>query len=237
MGLSPAASFAAQAGEAPPASAPVPALTAEAQANLPAARNIASALLPPGIYRKMMTTTFDGMMQAMTSQMSTMPLRQFLASAGVDQRDVDTASPETMSKVMQVVDPAHDERMKRVISALGDFMAEMMDKYEPAVRDGLAEAYARRFSSAQLADLARFFETPTGSAYAREAMLIQTDPAIMSRMMNMMPDMMKRAPEMGAAMEKATKGLPAPRAYKDLSQQERQHIAELLGIDPKKMKS
>ena len=31
MGLSPAASFAAQAGEAPPASAPVPALTAEAQ--------------------------------------------------------------------------------------------------------------------------------------------------------------------------------------------------------------
>src|SRR3546814_3041507 len=53
------------------------------------------------------------------------------------------------------------------------------DLMEPPMRDGLAKAYARKFTGAQLTDLNSFLATPTGKLYAGEWMALQADPEVM----------------------------------------------------------
>ncbi len=50
----------------------------------------------------------------------------------------------------------------------------------PAMYDAMAAAYARRFSTEQLSELQRFFETPTGRAYGEQAATIMSDPDVMA---------------------------------------------------------
>ncbi len=215
---------------------PVAAPAQDISATLPLATRIADRLLPKGIYREMMSSTFDRMTSSMMNSMGEIPLRTFLKASGVDDGAVSDADPATLNQVMSILDPYFTERNDRGMKAMTSLIVEMMEKYEPAVREGVAEAYARRFTAAQLTDLERFFATPTGSAYAAQSMLIYTDPAVMDRMMAMMPKMMEDAPRMVAAMQEATKDLPKPRTYKDLSAEERNRLADMLGIDPRKMK-
>lgn len=221
---------------APPAHAQEAPAATNLSATLPAATRIADRLLPKGIYREMMSGTFDRMMNSLMESVGDVPLRAFIKAAGVDDSAAAGAKPATLNQVMAILDPYHRERTERGMKAMTGLMVDMMDRYEPAVREGVAEAYARRFTPAQLADLERFFATPTGSAYAGQSMLIYSDPAVMNRMMAMMPEMMQQMPQMVAAMQDATKDLPKARTYKDLSADERKQLAELLGIDPRKMK-
>jgi Uncharacterized protein conserved in bacteria (DUF2059) len=215
---------------APAAAAPVD------PASLAAATRIAGAMLPDGTYRKMMSGTLDKMMSGMFDKVGDMPLREILIASGMKEEDVPPIQPGALKQVMTIIDPAYRERMDLGMKAMMSGMIDMMAKYEPAVRDGLAEAYARRFSPTQLGEIERFFGTPTGKEYAAQSMLVYTDPAVMDRMIAIMPEMMKEMPKMIGAMTEATKDLPKQRTYKDLTKAERAKIADLLGIDPKKMK-
>jgi uncharacterized protein YycO len=67
-------------------------------------------------------------------------------------------------------------------------------------------------------------------------MMLSADPAVMSRMQNMMPKIMQQMPAMLNAMQEATKDLPKRKQYKDLTPAERAKLASLLGLDPKTMK-
>ena len=218
--------------QTPPAA--TPAAAAADPAALAAATRIAGALLPDGTYRKMMSGTLDRMMSGMMDQMGNLPMREILMAAGMDETDMPKIAPDAMKQVMAITDPNFKQRMDLGMKAMMGSMVDLMSKYEPAVRDGLSEAYARRFTRAQLDDLERFFATPTGKDYAAQSMLIYADPAVMNRMMAMMPDMMKEMPKMIGAMADATKDLPKPRKYTDLTKAERDRISTLLGIDPKK---
>lgn len=222
--------------------APVPA-TAQTTATAPtdaaavaSAKRIAGALLPDGTYRKMMSGTFDKMMSGMVDQMGNLPMRDIVIAAGAKEEDVPKFSPDAIKRVMEITDPVFKQRMDLGFKAMMGSMVDMMSKYEPTVRDGLSEAYARRFTPTQLGDLERFFATPTGKEYAAQSMLIYTDPAVMDRMMAMMPEMMKEMPKMVGAMTEATKNLPKQRKYSELTKTERQQITDLLGLDPKKIK-
>jgi len=207
--------------------------TAES-ATLASATRIAGVLLPDGTYRKMMSGTFDKMMSQMMDQMGNLPMRDIMLAAGMKEDEVPNFAPDTMKQVLAITDPAFKQRMDLGMKAMMSGMTDMMSKYEPAVREGLAEAYARRFSPNQLTELEQFFATPTGKEYAAQSMLIYTDPAVMNRMMAMVPELMKEMPRLVGAMTEATKDLPAPRKYTQLNDDERQRIATLLGIDPKR---
>ncbi len=206
----------------------------------PAARasatRIAGALLPDGTYRKMMSGTFDKMMSGMIDQVGNLPMREIVVAMGMPEDQVPNLAPDAMKQIMEITDPVFKQRMDIGMKAMMGSMVDLMSKYEPAVREGLSEAYARRFTPTQLADLERFFATPSGAAYAAESMLVYTDPAVINRMMAMMPEMMKEMPKMVGAMTEATKDLPKQRKYSDLTQAERDRIATLFGIDPKKAK-
>lgn len=70
----------------------------------------------------------------------------------------------------------------------------------PALRTAMARAYARRFTEAQLNEIAAFFDTPTGRLYAEQAPTIMGDPDIVAAQRAMMTQAMQGVAERAQAM-------------------------------------
>ena len=67
-----------------------------------------------------------------------------------------------------------DEFMTRQMARTTDTLRASL----PGMVDAMARAYARRFDVAQMAEVRRFFETPTGRAYMQASTTIMADPDI-----------------------------------------------------------
>jgi hypothetical protein len=113
----------------------------------------------------------------------------------------------------------------------------VMGRYEPAIRDGLAEAYANDLSLTELTDLSHFLQTPSGAAYAAKALVIQSDPAVVAKMQAIMPEIFKAMPAIMEKVQAATADLPKPKTAADLTEADRAQLAKLLGVDPAKLKT
>jgi len=210
---------------------PAPAAAPIEPARLAAAKTVAAKLLPAGTYRTMMDGTLTQMMSGMTDQMMDLPLRDIMGMTGQSEADLKKLGPATLKQVMAIVDPAFQQRTKLLMDTMMPEIIDLMETMEPQVRDGLAEAYARRFSVAQLGELNRFFETPTGAQYAGQSMLVYTDPAVMSRMQAMTPELMKAMPGIIEKVKIASAKLPAPRKKEELTKADKKRLAALLGTD------
>jgi hypothetical protein len=203
---------------------------------LATARRIADKLLPDGSYRKMMDGTLDQMIGSISQQFLDIPARDIAGIAGVGEEQLSQMGSASIREIATIMDPAFEERMALVSKTMMPDLIDMMSKMEPQIRDGLTEAYAARFDQAQLAELDAFFATPTGGKFAGESMLIYTDPALLSRMQTMMPEMMKAMPAMMQKVMKAGEALPKARTIKQLSESERNRLAALLGVPSSKLK-
>lgn len=216
-----------QAQEAVPSSADAAAVD---PARLKAAETVVDHIFPTGTYARMMNGTFQTMLKSAVKGAGDMPLREIAAVSGANEEELAKLGESTLNQIMEVYDPAYKQRLNVMMDAMSVELGKLMPVFEPAMREGLAEAYAKRFTTEQMADLNRFFETPSGKAYAADSMLVFMDPAVMERMQKAMPEIMKQMPAMIGAMEKASASLPKPRTYKDLTQPERAKLAKLLGI-------
>jgi hypothetical protein len=203
---------------------------------LATARRIAGKLLPDGSYRKMMDGTLDQMIGGISKQFLDIPARDIAGLAGIGEDQLSKMGTASLREIATIMDPAFEERMGLISKTMMPDMIDLISKMEPQVRDGLAEAYAARFDQAQLTELDAFFNTSTGTKYAAESLLVYTDPAMLSRMQTMMPEMMKAMPAMMQKVVKAGESLPKPKTVSQLSQAERKRLAELLGVDPAKLK-
>ncbi|KKC25850.1 DUF2059 domain-containing protein [Sphingomonas sp. SRS2] len=56
----------------------------------------------------------------------------------------------------------------------------------PSLLDAMARAYARRFSTEQLADISAFFRTPSGRAYVAQSATMMSDPDVQAAQRAMM---------------------------------------------------
>lgn len=204
--------------------------TAADPARVRAARPVVDKIFPVGTYRRMMGETMSKMMDGMMDSMMKMPIAQFARIGGVPQDRLAALDDTSMQEISIILDPHFRERTKSGMDAMMASMTDMMDGFEPNVRDALTRAYARKFYNRQLGELTAFFKTPTGDLYARQSMMMFMDPEIMGEMQALMPEMMKKMPEMAAKAEAATKNLPPPRKIADLSQEERGRLAKLLGV-------
>jgi hypothetical protein len=200
-------------------------------------RSIAARLLPDGSYQKIMGGSFSHMMDGMTEQMMSMPMAQIIRMSGLSPTQAPKMGTATMHQIMEIVDPAFEQRMHIMMPIMMQQMGQLMGRYEPALRDGLAEAYARHLTLAQLTDLDRFLQTPSGSAYAAQAMEIQTDPAVIAKMQAVMPEIFKAMPAIMEKVQAATASLPKPKTAADLTDADRAQLAKLLGVDPAKLKT
>lgn len=216
-------------------SAPV-AQEAVSPAKLALGRAIAARLLPDGTYQQMMSGTFAQLMGSMTDQMADVPLAPFLRASGLSQEDVAKLGSTTIREVLDIIDPVYDQRMKLMMPVMLQQMGEIMGGFEPEMREGLAEAYAARFTDQQLTDIAAFLETPSGRVFAAQNLTVATDPAVLKRMQAMMPRMMQGMPAVMAKALAATEGLPKAKTLKTLTAEDRAQLAKLLGIESGKLK-
>jgi len=212
------------------AAAPAFAQDAPDPARLAAARTTVDAIFPNGTYARVMDKTMDSIMGSMMQSAQQIPLRDLAAMSGRSDADLAGLGDGTLKEVLAILDPAFDQRMDRTMRVMMGEMGKLMTQAEPAMRDGLASAYAKRFTAPQLAELNAFFATPTGKAYAADSMVIFMDPEVMKKMQEFVPAMMKAMPAIVDKAKAATAGLPEPRKPRDLSKAERERLAGLLGI-------
>ena len=215
--------------------APVQAVP-EDPAALALARGIVVKIVPDGTYRKVMQGPMDQMMGSMTKQMLNVPIRQFLAGTSVPQDQIAKLNNVSMRDIMTILDPAFDERTHIAMSTVMAAMGDVLSKYEPQLREGIARAYVHNFTLQQLTEIERFFSTPTGTAYAQRMMGLMSDPAVKASMEEMMPAVIQAIPAAAQKAEAATASLPKAKKIEDLTEADRARLAKLLGVDPAELK-
>lgn len=214
------------------AAEPAPSVAAVDPARLAVAKQTVDYVFPAGTYGRMMGETMDKLMDSVMDSTMRMPLKDLAGLGGVEP---ETLSEGSLAEMMAIYDPAYKERMRLSTRTMMDETMTLMARFEPAIRDGLATAYARRFDAAQLAEMNRFFATPTGRAYAADAYLIMMSPDVMEKMQAFMPEMMKAMPAIVEKVKGATDTLPKPRTYADLSGAEKAKLARILGLSPQEL--
>jgi hypothetical protein len=205
-------------GLAQPAQTKAPPAAAQSidPARLTLARQTVEYVWPLGTYQRMMSASVDQMMDSMMNGMFDMKLGDMVPS-GQEMTEEDRKIAETtMREAILKKDPHFEERMRITNKVMMGEMGAVLGKMEPAIREGLAKAYAKKFDIRQLTDLNGFFQTPTGRVYAAESILLFTDPEMMTAMTGSMPELMKSMPAIIEKVKKATAHVPEPpKADKD----------------------
>ena len=199
-------------------------------AKLAVSRKIADRLIPPGTLKRVMGTTMDSVMGNMLDSVMDMPVKDLARMTGMEEDKLSELNQGSLKEVMAILDPSFKERTRSGMNAMMSEMGNLMATMEPDMRDGMAEAYANQFSTQELADLDLFFNTPTGIAFAAKSMTLQTDPAFMKRMKALVPKIMEAMPVMVKKAESATAALPKARTVDQLSDDEKKKLAGLLGV-------
>lgn len=209
---------------------PAEPLTPEQEARLPMAQAVVAHIFPPGTYARMMDEMMGPMMDSILGSMAQIPVAQLAAIAGMEQAQVAAMGEAQLGEVMAIVDPVYERRNAVASDVMMEMMGDVMKRIEPSYREGLARAYAVRFEPSDLTELERFFQTPVGSRYAAESMLIYADPQVMSAMNEVMPAVLEMMPAMMEQMQQRMADLPEPRKMSELSDAELQRLSELLGV-------
>lgn len=222
------APLAAQVQPAPAPGADVQSVDPELLAK---AQPIASVILPDGTMERMMGPMMQKMMAPMMDGMTKMPIREFLKVGGMDPDKADSLGEGTMEEMMAIIDPSFRKRMDVIVNTMMPAMGRFMGRYEPEMREGMAEAFAYRYNAAELDQIAAFLKTPIGAKFGAGFMQLATDPHYLGRMQKIMPDMLRAMPEIMKSSEAELAKLQKPRSYKDLTKAERGRLTALLGAD------
>ncbi len=227
-----ALAFAAPALAAPAAQpAPAPAVDALTDAaRLAAAQSVANTVFPDGTYKRIMGTAMSKLMDGMLGSMMKMPVRDVAAMTGLSRDRLSQLSDGSMTEVAAIIDPHFRDRTKLMMDTMFASMGDLMSQFEPKLRAALTRSFARKFDLQELTAISGFFATPTGGKFAADYMTMFMEPEIMGEMQGMMPEMMKKMPELIGPAIKAAEQLPPARKFSDLSAAEQGRLAELLGM-------
>jgi hypothetical protein len=163
------------------------------------AEKVVAALVPNGIYGRIMRDQFPRMMDMMMARMS-----------GMSPADLGQTGEGTVGEAARKKDPHFEERMRIMTRVMGEEMGTLFGAMEPRVRVGLSRAFARKFTVAQLSDMQAFFATPSGAAFASEYLALFADPEFVGEMAGAAPEMIKMMPAIMEKVEAATAHLPPP---------------------------
>jgi hypothetical protein len=174
-------------------------------ARLALAREIARAFWPDGTIKQLM-----GSMSGMQSGMMKDLFDKSPKDLGVeDAKEGD----KTLGQLVREKDPHFEERLAISNRVMSEEIGKVMGEMEPQLRETVAELYARRFSKAELEDIAAFFRTPSGKSYGAQLLPMMSDPEYLKAMTGLMPKVMQAMPGLVDKVKKATAHLPpAPEA-------------------------
>lgn len=146
-------------------SAPAAAVNAPVDpARLVEARKLIEDIVPP----QKRDAMIDGIVRPMMANMREAMMRS------PDMTELFKQHPAMRDQMLQFL----DSETERSLGIAHDTM--------PALFDAMATAYARQFTLDQLADMQRFFTSPTGRVYIERVPAVMSDPAIMAAQRVMM---------------------------------------------------
>ncbi len=204
-------------------------LTPEQEALLPVATEMARRIMPEGSFRTAMRETIDPMMTVIIGNLDSNPRVRLAEISGVGEGDLESLSDAEAQEALDIFDPQYAARNERITRAVTAMMGKLLEAVEPAYREGMARALARRFSEAEMRELLAFFATPTGGKFAAQSFLVQYDPQLMGVMEAMGPAAVKLVPELTEEFAAIEKDLGGSRDFSQLSGAERSRAARLIG--------
>ena len=148
-------------------------------ARLALAQQTTAALIPAGSIEKMVDNLYGKMFKTFMGEFGGQSDLLLSIKTGVETEQIAALDEVTKGQVADMFDPHRKERDEQITRVIKPLISEALGDMEPPMRDGLAKAYARKFTGAQLTDLNRFLATPTGNLYASEWMALQADPEVM----------------------------------------------------------
>lgn len=206
------------------------ALPPAAAARLQPASITASKLLPNGTMARMMDNMVGTFMKAFTALPDSFGDMRLSMNTGVESKKLKTLTPAKREAIADLFDPHRAARAEQLNQVLTPFFKSIFAEMEPAMRAGMARAYARRFNADQIAAINAFFATPAGEQFAADTLVLQADREVMAALIKAMPAMLPKMIEKGTAVEKDLKTLPKERTLSDLNDQELGRLAALLDV-------
>ncbi len=192
-------------------STPVSAAPAD-PAHRAAAERVAARIWPDGTWQRQMDSMMDGFFSTMIASIgdsataiTTDMTSDIYGKTSKEARQASSTDGAGAATSAGVTAAEMDRFFQATMRAMGPIMAEI----EPSVRAGIAASAARRFTTEQLVEIDGFFSTPTGSAYAAQAMTMLTDPEILQATMQVMPRMIESMPQIMEQVAAET-GIPNP---------------------------
>lgn len=201
----------------------------------------ARTLVAPITQRSSLEKTFEslyGRMFTSFSDISTKADRaKLLRIIGVPEEQIAHISDADLNRVSDILNPhraAQEQYLRAAVRPLAD---EVYTVLQPAMQEGLARAYARRFTNAEMTEVNNFFQTPTGGAFASELLALQSNPEVIVSMLRAAPDLITRIQKLAPQLEASFSAMPQPRDLHQLSDREQKQIADILKINVKKVKA
>lgn len=179
-------------------------------ARLAAARGAMTTMFPKGAYAAAMT----GFMNKTMDRVLDMSEADFAGMFPEEQKKDKKAKPpstEPLRAKLAREEPNFDAKLAAVRAFAGTMLTKIGDVAEPKFRDGMARALARKFDTAQLAQINAFLATPTGAAYGQEMVGLWFEPDVMRGAFQLFPEMIRMMPELAgdaAALEAQIKDKP-----------------------------
>jgi hypothetical protein len=207
---------------------PAEPLTPEQQARLPQATRIITRMIPEGTLGEMMGGMFDKLMNPMMAAFDAPASATVQKGIGVSPASEGLTEEQT-AEIAALLDPAYAERHAREMSVMPTMMRDMMTVMEPSMRKAMSELYAINFTQKELDDIEAFFQTDSGTAYARKSFTMSSDPRIISASMEALPQMMGAFSDIEKKIAAVTADLPPKRSFDELSGADKAKIAKLTG--------
>ena len=163
-----------------------------------------------------MARIFDNMLSqkpdSYASSMLDLTLSQLAGMAGMPLPSaLGGDSNLTLRQMAAKNDPNFEPRMAAIHDVVVAEIVRLSPRFEPQVRDGLAQSMARRFTADQLKDMNRFLTTPAGQAFADNSYLMWLDPAVFRSMLGTVPGLVGEMPGVMARVKAASDRFPFPK--------------------------
>lgn len=205
-------------------------------AQLALAKKTTGALVPTGSLEKMMDNLYGKLFRGLLGEFGGVSDLMLSYKTGVESDKIAALDQPTRDKIADIFDPNRKAREEQIMANVKPIMSEVLRDLEAPMRDGMAAAFARKFSADQLTQMNAFFATPAGSAYANEWMALQADPEVMLAIIRSVPPMIDKWVARGPELEGKFKDLPKEKQLADLSDAELTKLAGLLQVDVQTLK-
>lgn len=205
-------------------------------ARLTLAQQTTAALIPTGSIEKMVDNLYGKMFKTIMGEFGGQSDLTLSIQTGVESEQIAKLDEATKGKVADMFDPHREEREEQITKVIKPLISEVLGDMEPPMRSGLAKAYARKFTGAQLTDINGFLATPTGALYANEWMALQADPEVMLAVIKAVPPLITKFIDRAPELEKDFKDLPKEKQLSDFDDKELGKLAKLMKVDVKVLK-